>query len=95
MDSFKHIQIWLVITHASTTIPRAWIIQPIYVVWNIWTNDVKTFGGVILHGGVSIKISVRDVQYPLVSTKGRIYVRVGGGTRLISFVEPNPRRANF
>ncbi len=62
MDSFKPIQTWLVMTHASTTIPRAWIIQLTYVVWNIWTNDVKTFGGAIPHGGVSIQISIKDVQ---------------------------------
>ncbi len=53
-----------------------------HVFWNTQTNDIMRSKGVILLGGVSIKISIGNVQWPSISTFGGVLVKIGGGARI-------------
>jgi hypothetical protein len=58
--SYEHVQTQLVTPHFCINIPCVGIIQLIYVVQNIQTNDVKRSRGAILLRGVSIGVSIKS-----------------------------------
>jgi hypothetical protein len=58
--SYEHAQTQLVTPHFSIIILCVGIIQPIYVVQNTQTNDVRRSRGAILLRGVSIGVSIKS-----------------------------------